>query len=107
LVPQHQQQVPGLLGDPATVGVGGHASEVDRRVSSSMTNSTSSRRSHTVSTVKQVAGEDPGDLLAQERPPGAGASPAASPASQNKHDQRDLDRTRLTAASSARSAGSA
>jgi hypothetical protein len=29
LVPQHQQEVPGLLGDPATVGVGGHAGEVD------------------------------------------------------------------------------
>jgi hypothetical protein len=30
----------------------------------------SSRRSHTVSTVKQVARDDPGSLLAQERPPG-------------------------------------
>jgi hypothetical protein len=46
-----------------------------RRVSSSMTHSTSSRRSHTVSTVQQVAGEDPSGLLAQERPPGAGGSP--------------------------------
>jgi hypothetical protein len=27
--PQHPQQVPGRLGDPATVGVGGHAGEVD------------------------------------------------------------------------------
>jgi hypothetical protein len=35
-----------------------------------MKNSTSSRRSQMVSTVKQVAGDDPGGLLAQERPPG-------------------------------------
>jgi hypothetical protein len=27
--PQHPQQVPGRLGDPATVGIGGHAGEVD------------------------------------------------------------------------------
>jgi hypothetical protein len=46
-----------------------------RRVSSSMKNSTYSRRSHTVSTVKQVAGEDPGGLLAQERPPGRARPP--------------------------------
>jgi hypothetical protein len=40
-----------------------------------MKNSTYSRRSHTVSMVKQVAGDDPGGLLAQERPPGAVGSP--------------------------------
>jgi hypothetical protein len=44
-----------------------------RRVSSSMKNSTYNRRSHTVSTVKQVAGHDPGGLPAQERPPGHGS----------------------------------
>jgi hypothetical protein len=37
-----------------------------------MKNSTSSRRSQTVSTVKQVAGDDPSGLLAQEPPPGGG-----------------------------------
>jgi hypothetical protein len=36
-----------------------------------MKHSTYRRRSHTVSTVKQVAGDDPGSLLAQQRPPGA------------------------------------
>jgi hypothetical protein len=40
-----------------------------------MNNSTYSRRSHTVSRVKQVAGDDPGGLLAQERPPGDVGSP--------------------------------
>jgi hypothetical protein len=40
-----------------------------------MQNSTYNRRSHTVSTVKQVAGHDPGGLLAQERRPGGGYPP--------------------------------
>jgi hypothetical protein len=40
-----------------------------------MNNSTYSRRSHAVSRVKQVAGDDPGGLLAQERPPGDVGSP--------------------------------
>jgi hypothetical protein len=40
-----------------------------------MKNSTYSRRSEIVSTVKQVAGDDPGGLLAQERPPGGGRWP--------------------------------
>jgi hypothetical protein len=72
---QHQQQVAGLLGDPAALGVGGHPARCTRRVSSSMRNSTYSRRSNTVSTVKQVAGDDPGGLLASECPPGAVGSP--------------------------------
>src|SRR6266540_1997833 len=46
-----------------------------RRVSSSMKNSTYNRRSHTVSTVKQVTRHDPGGLLAQEDPPGRGHPP--------------------------------
>src|SRR5919198_366906 len=46
-----------------------------RRVSSSMKNSTYSRRSQTVSTVKQVAGQDPGGLLAKKRPPGHARAP--------------------------------
>jgi hypothetical protein len=41
-------------------------------MSSSMKNSMYSRRSQTVSTVKQVAGDDLGGLLAQERPPSGG-----------------------------------
>jgi len=47
---------------------------VDPAVSSSVKNSTYSRHSQTVSTVKQVAGNDPGGLLAQERSPGRGRS---------------------------------
>jgi hypothetical protein len=38
-MPEHQQ-VAGLLGSPGAVRVGGHAGQVDRRVSSSMRNST-------------------------------------------------------------------
>jgi hypothetical protein len=40
-----------------------------------MKNSTYSRRSQTVSTVKQVAGQDPGGRSAQERPPGRRCTP--------------------------------
>jgi hypothetical protein len=40
-----------------------------------MKNSTYNRRTQTVSTVKKVAGDDPGGLLAQERPPGRGGPP--------------------------------
>jgi hypothetical protein len=40
-----------------------------RRLPSSMTNSTYTRRRKTVSTVKKAARQDPGGLLAQERPP--------------------------------------
>jgi hypothetical protein len=40
-----------------------------------MNNSTYSRRSQIVSTVKQVAGHDPGRLLAQECSPGRGHRP--------------------------------
>jgi hypothetical protein len=50
---EHQQQVAGLLGDPAAVGVGGHPSQMDPAVSSSMKNKTYSRRSQIVSTVKK------------------------------------------------------
>ena len=49
LLAQPQQQIPRLLGDPGAVWVGGDA----RRVSTSMKNSTYSRLSHTVSTVKK------------------------------------------------------
>jgi hypothetical protein len=69
LLAEHQQQVPRLLGDPAPLGLVVTPARWTRRVSSSMKNNTYSRRNHTVSTVKQVAGEDPGGLLAQEPPP--------------------------------------
>jgi hypothetical protein len=62
--PEHQQQVAGLLGDQAALGLGVTLARWTRRVSSSMKNSTYSRHSKTVSTVKQVAGDDPGGLLA-------------------------------------------
>jgi hypothetical protein len=39
-----------------------------------MKNSTYSRHSETVSTVKQVARNDPGGLLAEDRPPRRGCS---------------------------------
>jgi len=45
-----------------------------RRVSGSMKNSTYSRHSETVLTVKQVERNDPGGLLAEERPPRRGRS---------------------------------
>jgi hypothetical protein len=45
-----------------------------RRVSSSMKNSTYSRRSHRIDG-EEVAGHDPGGLLAQELPPGGGRGP--------------------------------
>ena len=45
------------------------------RVSSSIKNSTDSRRSQMVSTVKQVAGDDAGGLLAQECSPRGGGPP--------------------------------
>jgi hypothetical protein len=67
---QHQQQVAGLLGDPRPVRSAVTPPRWTERVSCSMNNSTHSRRSQMVSTVKQVAGHDPRSLLAQERRPG-------------------------------------
>jgi hypothetical protein len=59
----------GPAGDPGAIGLAVTAARWTRRVSSSRKNSTYSRRNQTVSTVKQVTGEDPGGLAAQERPP--------------------------------------
>jgi hypothetical protein len=53
----------------ALLGVAVTPATCTRRVSSSMKNNTYSRRSQTVSTVKQVTGQDAGGLLAQQRPP--------------------------------------
>jgi hypothetical protein len=74
-LPEHQQQVAGLLGDPGPVGMAVTPARWTCRVSSSMKNSTYSRRSQMVSTVKKVAREDPSSLLAQERAPGDGCPP--------------------------------
>ena len=52
LLAQHQQQVAGLLGDPRPSGLAVTPVRCTRRVSSSMRNSTFSRRSKTVSTAK-------------------------------------------------------
>ena len=75
LFAQYQQQVAGLLGDPLAVGLAVTPARWTRRVSSSMKNSTYSRRSQMLSTVRQVAGQDPGGLPAQQRPPGGGHRP--------------------------------
>src|SRR5215218_6111000 len=48
-----QEEVAGLLGDPAAVRVGRHPSRWTRRVANSMKNSTYSRRRQMVSTVKK------------------------------------------------------
>jgi len=59
-----------------------------------MKTSTHSRRSQTVSTVKQVAGQDPGGLSAQERPPGRRRSPWSGikpVAAQGRADRRGRD----------------
>ena len=73
LVPQHQQQVPGLLGDPAAVGVGGHAGQVDPPgVQFDEEQHVQPPQPHRLDG-EEVAGDDPGGLLAQERPPGASA----------------------------------
>jgi hypothetical protein len=55
-----------------------------------MKNSTCSRRSQTVSTVKQVARDDPGGLLAQERPPRPGDPPRrrVQPVAAQRHADR-------------------
>ena len=53
LVLQAQQEVAGLLGDQAALGLAVTPAKCTRRVSSSMKNSTYSRRSRTGSTVKK------------------------------------------------------
>jgi hypothetical protein len=50
---EHQQQVAGLLGDPTPLGLAVTPARWTRRVSSSMKNSTYSRRNQMASTVKQ------------------------------------------------------
>jgi hypothetical protein len=75
LFAEHQQQVAGCWVTQAPSGLAVTPAKWTRRVSSSTKNSTYSRRSQIVSTVKQVACHDPGRLPAQERPPRGGYSP--------------------------------
>jgi hypothetical protein len=53
LLAEFQQEVAGLLGDPGAVGVGSHAGQVDAAGVQLDENSTYSRLSQTVSTVKK------------------------------------------------------
>jgi hypothetical protein len=70
-LPEHQQQVAGLLGDPGTVRVGGHPGEMDPSgVQFDEEQHVEPPEPHGVDG-EEVAGHDPGGLLAQERPPGA------------------------------------
>jgi hypothetical protein len=72
---QHQQPVAGLLGDPGAVRVGGHPGQVhppgvvfyeEQHIQPSQPDCVDG---------EEVARHDPGGLLAQERPPGAGWPP--------------------------------
>jgi hypothetical protein len=70
LFAEHLQQVAGLLGDPQTVGVGGHPGQVDPSgVQLDEEQHVQPLQPHGVDS-EEVAGEDPGGLLAQERLPG-------------------------------------
>ncbi len=77
LLLQYEQRVAGLLGDPGAVGLAVTPARWTRRVPSSRKHSTYSRLRQMVSTVKQVAGDDPGCLPAQERPPRRGGGRGA------------------------------
>jgi hypothetical protein len=93
---QHQQQIAGLLGDPGPVGIGGHPGQVDspsadlneeQHVQPSQPNGVDG---------EQVAGDDPGGLLAQECLPRGGCRPRGrvqSVATQRRADRggRDAD----------------
>jgi hypothetical protein len=92
LLAQHQQQVAGLLGDPGAVGVGGDPSQVDAPGGSSM------REQHVQPSQpygvdgEEVAGEEPGGLLAQERPPRGRCPPRGRVEAMTT--QRGADRSR-------------
>ncbi len=74
-LPQHQQQVAGLLGDPGAVGIGGHAGQVHTsRVQFDEEQDVEPPQEDRVRG-EEVARHDPGGLLAQERPPGGGRPP--------------------------------
>jgi len=70
-LPEHQQQVAGLLGDPAAVGVGGRPTQMNPTgVQFDEEQHVEPSQPHRFHGEK-VARDDPGSLLAQERPPGA------------------------------------
>jgi len=72
---KHQQQVPCLLGDPGAVGVGGHPGQVDPAgVEFYEEQYVQPAQPHRIDG-EEVAGDDPGGLLAQERPPRRGRWP--------------------------------
>jgi len=69
---KHQQQVAGLLGDPGTVGVGGHPGQVDPAgVEFDEEQHVQPAQPHRIDG-EEVTGDDPGGLLAQEHPPRRG-----------------------------------
>jgi hypothetical protein len=67
---QHEAQVAGLLGDPSPIRVGGHPGEVDSpSVQLDEEQHIQPPQPHRVDG-EEIAGDDPGGLLAQEHPPG-------------------------------------
>ena len=69
---QHQQQVAGLLGDPAAVGVGRHPAEMDpSAVELDEAQHLQPPQPDRIDG-EAVTDHDPGGLLAQERLPGRG-----------------------------------
>jgi hypothetical protein len=72
---QHEAQVAGLLGNPSPIRVGGHAGQVDPPGSQlDEEQHIQPPQPHRVDG-EEVAGDDPGGLLAQERPPGSSRPP--------------------------------
>jgi hypothetical protein len=75
LFAQYQQQVAGLLGDPLAVGVGGDAGQVNTAgVQLDEEQHLQPPQPDRVDG-EEVAGNDPGGLLAQECPPSGGRPP--------------------------------
>jgi hypothetical protein len=75
LLAEHQQQVAGLLGDPGTVGIGGHARQVDpSRLVFDEEQHVQPPPPDRVDG-QEVARHDPSRLPAQERRPRGGCSP--------------------------------
>ncbi len=74
-LPQHQQQVTGLLGDPAPIGVGGDPGEMNPPGVEFDEEQHVQPLEPDGIDGEEVAREDPGGLLTQERPPGAVGSP--------------------------------
>src|SRR4029450_104176 len=75
LLAQHQQQIPRLLGDPGAIGVGGDPGQVNPSgVQFDEEQHVQPFEPHGVDG-EEVAGEDPGGLLTQKRPPGRTRAP--------------------------------